>query len=190
MTTPLGQAVQFLKDFGLFDVVLPFLLVFSIVFAILEKTMILGSEKVGDKTIPKRTINTMVAFVVGMIVIAMNEVVNAINEALPNVVLLLVILISFLMLVGTLYKQGEFSFTEKHPGWTMAFIIIIFILIVLIFINSIYLDNGMSWLDWLLDKVFGTPGVGSPAGAAIIFLIIILAGVVYITRGKGEQKDK
>ena len=102
MTTPLGQAVQFLKDFGLFDVVLPFLLVFSIVFAILEKTMILGSEKVGDKTIPKRTINTMVAFVVGMIVISMNEVVNAINEALPNVVLLLVILISFLMLVGTL----------------------------------------------------------------------------------------
>ena len=40
MVTPLGRAVEFFRDFGLFDIVLPFLLVFAIVFAVLEKTRI------------------------------------------------------------------------------------------------------------------------------------------------------
>ena len=34
MTAPLVKAVEFLREFGLFDVVLPFLLIFSVVFAI------------------------------------------------------------------------------------------------------------------------------------------------------------
>ena len=56
--TVLGGAVDFLQDFGFFDVVLPFLLVFTLVFGILEKTKIFGTEKVGDKEYPKKNINT------------------------------------------------------------------------------------------------------------------------------------
>ena len=42
--TALGSAIDFLKDFGFFDVILPFLLVFSILFGILEKTKVFGVE--------------------------------------------------------------------------------------------------------------------------------------------------
>jgi len=47
MTSPLVNAIEFLKEFCFFDVVLPFLLVFSITFAVLEKTRILGVESDG-----------------------------------------------------------------------------------------------------------------------------------------------
>ena len=40
-----GEAIQFLAKLGIYDVVLPFLLVFTIVFAIMEKTKLLGTEK-------------------------------------------------------------------------------------------------------------------------------------------------
>ena len=44
MASTLQNAIEFFKAFGLFDIVLPFLLVFTIIYAILEKTRILGHE--------------------------------------------------------------------------------------------------------------------------------------------------
>ena len=54
MVSPLESAINFFKEFGLFSVVLPFLLVFTIVFAILEKTKVLGTEGKKDEEHPKR----------------------------------------------------------------------------------------------------------------------------------------
>ena len=55
--SPLRNAIEFLNDFGFYDVVLPFLLVFTIVFGVLEKTKLFG---VTDKK-PKQNINAMIA---------------------------------------------------------------------------------------------------------------------------------
>ena len=44
MVTPLNNAIEFLREFGFFNVVLPFLLVFTVVFGILEKTRLFGTE--------------------------------------------------------------------------------------------------------------------------------------------------
>ena len=188
MTTPLGDAVQFLKDFGLFDIVLPFLLVFAVVFAILEKTKVLGTEKISGEEVPKKGLNAMVAFVTGMLVIAMNEVVQTLNQALPNVVLILFMIISFLMLVGVFYKEGEFDFANTHKGWTIGFMVVILILIVLVFLNSLYTAGGVSWLDVILDWIF--VGTGTPVGATIIFLILVIIGIMFVVRKKsGGDKE-
>ena len=40
MASVLGNTIEFFTRFGMFDVVLPFLLVFTIVFAILEKNLL------------------------------------------------------------------------------------------------------------------------------------------------------
>jgi len=50
----LGDALGFLTDFGLFDVILPFLLVFAVVFGILEKTRILVLKKLEILNIPEK----------------------------------------------------------------------------------------------------------------------------------------
>ena len=49
MATPFREVIEFFDSIGLFDVVLPFLLVFTIVFAILEKTKVLGTEDIEGK---------------------------------------------------------------------------------------------------------------------------------------------
>jgi len=186
MVTPLGTAIEFLRDFGLFDVVLPFLLVFTIVFAILEKTRLLGTVKVkelGD--IPNKNLNSMVAFVVGLLVVATANVVRTINESLPNIIILVVASVSFLIMIGVFFKTGEMDFRKEHSKWYMAFVIIMFIFVVGIFFNSIYDADGNSFLE--IGLFFISQNYSTAAVTSIIFLAVMIFAIVFVTRGKKDQ---
>ncbi len=186
MVTPLGTAIEFLRDFGLFDVVFPFLLVFTIVFAILEKTRLLGTVKVkelGD--IPNKNLNSMVAFVVGLLVVATANVVRTINESLPNIIILVVASVSFLIMIGVFFKTGEMDFRKEHSKWYMAFVIIMFIFVVGIFFNSIYDADGNSFLE--IGLFFISQNYSTAAVTSIIFLAVMIFAIVFVTRGKKDQ---
>lgn len=189
MAAPLVNAVNFFRDFGLFDVVLPFLLVFSIMFAILEKTRILGEDKIKEGvTMPKRSLNAMVSFVVAMLVVATNKIVSAINTALPNIVFLAVVIISFLMLVGIFYKEGDFDFAKTHENWVYGFIIIIFILILAIFLDSLTTASGETWLVYGFNYV--VENASGPLITSLIFLVVTLLAIFFIVRSPSEKKEK
>ena len=186
MVSPLGKAIEFFRDFGLFDVVLPFLLVFTIIFAILEKTRILGTVKTKEGELPNRNLNSMVAFVIGLLTVATANVVRTINESLPNVVLLVVVSVSFLIMIGVFMKTEELDFKSKHPKLYLTFIIIMFIGVILIFLNSIYTGDGNSWLELVL--FFITTEWSGAVFTSIIFLIIMVFAIIYITKPK-EKKE-
>ena len=57
-----------MENIGFTEVVLPFIFVFTIVFAILQKSKILGKDKKGN---PKANYNAMVALVIGFFVLVM-----------------------------------------------------------------------------------------------------------------------
>ncbi|MFH1210008.1 MAG: hypothetical protein V1663_04435 [archaeon] len=190
MVSPLANAIEFFKDFGLFDVVLPFLLVFTIVYAILEKTRLLGTVKVKDQgEVGNKNLNSMVAFVIGLLVVATANVVRAINESLPNIILLLVILVSFLILIGVFWKTGEMDFAGKHSGWYKFFMVVLFIGVLAIFLNAIYVTNeGKEYslliviLDWIIKNWSGT------IFASIIVLLVIIGAIVFITKGPKKKE--
>ncbi|HIH25507.1 hypothetical protein J4476_00170 [Candidatus Woesearchaeota archaeon] len=189
MVSPLEKAVLFFKEFGLFDVVLPFLLVFSIVFALLEKSMILGVEKINNKDVPKKALNTTVAFVVAMLVIATNKIVSAINNALPNIVLLIVIIISFLMLIGSFYKTGEFDFfhNDNYNFAKMGFFFVILIVVILIFANSIMRTENESWLEFVWNY-FANNLTGTVV-TSLIFLAVAIGAVLYVTNSSSSSSS-
>lgn len=180
MVTPLQSAIGFFQDFGIFDVVLPFLLVFTIMFAILEKTMILGSEGNDGKT-PKKNLDSMVAFVVALLVVATNKVVTAINDALPNIVLLIVIVLMFLIMVGMFHKTGEMDFMSKHKGWAIFLIVITFIAIVLVFLGAIRMDSGETVLGYTLDYII--ENFGGVLFTSIVVIVMFVLALALITRG-------
>ena len=194
MASPLGKAVEFLGDFGFFDVVLPFLLTFTLTFAILEKTAILGKTKIDKETeIPNKNLNAMVAFVFGLLVVATANVVRAINESIPNVILLVVISISFLILIGTFMKD-PMDFTNKTAPtyrWYLTFMVLMFIGVILIFSNSIYFNyqgEEVSVLEYSLDYIFQNWS-GAVFGS-IIILIVIIAAIYMVVGGTEKGKDK
>ena len=186
MASPLSNAIEFLKDFGLFDVVLPFLLVFTFVFAILEKTRVLGTETDGKS--PKKNLNAMVSFVFAFLVVATNKIVTAINEALPNVVLLIVIFITFLIVIGVFFKTGEIDFRREHKGIYITFIIVTIISLLLIFLGAIKTDNGKSWLDIGIDYTINN--LEGSVISGFVFLIVVVLAVVYITHTPKTKEEE
>jgi len=183
MATVLDPAIEFLRAFGLFDIILPFLLIFTLVFAILEKTRVLGEE--GGK--PKKNLNAIVAFVIGLLVIATANIVRIINEALPNIILLLVISIAFLILLGSFWASGEFDFRREHKGWYTFFLVILFIAVIAIFLQAIKID-GFGLLEIAFDFVVNNFG-GSIVGALIILIVIILS-IWFVVHEKQEGGKK
>ena len=74
------EILVFFDRLGVYDVVLPFILVFTLVFAIFEKTRIFGTDVVDNVTYTKKNLNTMVAFVIAFFVVASVQLVATISQ--------------------------------------------------------------------------------------------------------------
>src|SRR3989338_2385828 len=118
------EIIIFFNKLGIYDVILPFLLVFTIVFAILEKTKVLGMEDIDGTKYTRKNLNAMVAFVIGFLVVASTNLVRIINTTASQIVLLLFLSIFFLLLVGSFMKEGDGVFLEGK--WNALFMAIMF----------------------------------------------------------------
>src|SRR3989338_5149683 len=149
--TVFGNVIQFLERLGVYDVILPFILVFTIVFAIFEKTKIFGTEDVEGVKTAKKNLNAMIAFVIAFLVIASAQLVAIINKSLANIVLLLLISVCFLLLIGSFFSEKEE--VKLIGGWRTFFMIVMLIGVVLIFLAAITTSSGKSWLQVIIDSV-------------------------------------
>jgi hypothetical protein len=164
------DVIDFLDVVGVYDVILPFLLVFTLIFAILEKTKVLGV----DNGFSKKNLNATVAFITGFLVVASINLVRIINQVMADVVLLVLLAISFLMLVGVFYGSEEFTLKDNQ-GWRTAMITIMFIGISVIFLNA------LGWLQAIWDFF---SGADTQIIGAVLFVVIIIGFMVFITWDK------
>ena len=181
MASSLQNAIQFFQELGLFDVVLPFILVFALVYAVLEKTMILGKDQISGRDVGNKNLNAAISFVIAMLVIASSQIVGVINEALPNLVLLMVVSLMFLLLLGIFLGTGEFNFADKHKTVNGFIMVIMFIGVVLVFLAAIRDPKGRTWLDYLWRFII-EQWSGTVFSSILIFIVVIVA-ILYITRG-------
>ncbi len=178
--------IEFFNRLGVYDVILPFLLVFTIIFAILEKTKIFGTEKIGEKEYTRKNLNAITAFVMAFFVVASTRLVGIINETVANAVLLIVIGICFLLAFGTFYGETESIFSALGKSRILIGIVM-GLSVVLIFLNAIKLPDGRSWLDVAMDWVIAN--FNSAAVGSIILVLLIFGFVAWITReGKPAEK--
>src|SRR3989344_4181180 len=89
--TDFGTLIAELQSLGVYDYFLPFLLIFAIVFAILEKTKIFG-----DKT----NINVVDSLVIGLLLIVQQPIVAIINNFLPKASLIIIIILIALIVIS------------------------------------------------------------------------------------------
>lgn len=167
-----------LADWGLFDVILPFILIFTIVFAVLQKAKIFGENS--------KSFNTVIALVMGLGVVFPHvmgiyppdrDIVNIINTALPNVSVVLVAIIMFLLVLGVMgarLKLGNNSVSGMMAFASMAVIFFIF-------------GAAANWwtMPYWLD-VLNNPDTMSLVIVILVFAIIIW----FITKDDSKKDDK
>lgn len=170
---------SFLEKIGVLDVVLPFLLVFTIMFAILEKTRVFGTEVVEGKHYTKKNLNSLAAFVVAFLTVASSRLVEALTQISANVVVLLFASVFFLMLVGSFHHQtDEKGFALEGASKTL-FILIIFVGLFGIFLNAIK-TNDKTWLQWVFDWL--SQFSSNVSVATVVLIGLVVAAMLYITR--------
>jgi len=149
------------------NIILPFLFVFTIVFAILEKTKFLGEKK---------DINAIIALVFGLVAVGVPWAVGAVLNIIPVVVVIIVILISWLMTYGFMggYKPGE----GISPAWLKTFQI----LLGLTFIGVILWATGLYKI--IIDKPWA-----SRIGETVLLIGAVIAVIAIVISG-GEKTPK
>src|SRR3989338_8762016 len=150
MASQLRDIITFFDAIGLYDVVLPFLLAFTIVFAIFEKTKVLGTED-GK---PKKNLNAIAAFTISFLVIASSRLVEIITNVSANMVVLLFLSVLFLLLAGSFHKEGEPFHLEGGYKW--LFMLLMLAGIGGIFLNELETNDGKTWLEAVGDFLGGT----------------------------------
>jgi len=88
-----------LEDIGFYEVALPFLLVFTITYAILQKIKIFGAAG--------KNFNAVIAVVLAFLVVRTNTIVEVMNTFLPQISLISIIIVVTLLLVGILLNRDD-----------------------------------------------------------------------------------
>ncbi len=152
MATNFGDIIESLEEIGFYDVALPFLLVFTLIFAILQKIKIFGEHG--------KNFNAVVALVFAFLVVRQPAVVEVMNTFLPTVSLMALVIVTTLLLLGILLTpRMDIGFT----GWLGGLgIILTLIGVAIAFIGSSG-ALGLSlptWLNLSRDDVNLLIGIG------------------------------
>ena len=161
---------NFLQSELFSGIILPFLFIFSLFFAILEKSKLLGDEK--------RQINAIISFVIAGILIGFGKYVGWIQQFTIFLVIAITILFIFMLIYSFAYgdKEGDPFKEQKWIKLSIAGVALIALVIATLVITD-------TW-----DKVYDFFSAGS-TGQNIIFIILIVAAIAAVLYGgKGETK--
>ncbi len=168
---------QRLEDLGMTDALLPFLLIFTILFAVLQKSNILGEGK--------RNFNVIVSTVISLMVViphvtgsypANRDVIDIMNSALPQISIVVVAILMALLLIGIL--GGE----SKWMGGSLSGVIALLAFVIVAYVFGAeagwWANYPSQWRWW-----------GSDTSSVVLIILVFAIVIWYITRepSKADQ---
>jgi len=175
-----------LAEMGVFDIILPFILIFTIVFAVLQKTKILGEQS--------KNFNMVIALVMGMSVVVPHvlwgtsdptspylssgfvDIVKVINNSLPQVSVILVAILMVLLIFGIWGSRVKLG--SNSLSGIIAFLA--FFSVAYIFGGSAGWWEYPTWLDILSD----------PDTVALIVTILVFAIIIWFITKEDNKEGK
>jgi uncharacterized membrane protein YozB (DUF420 family) len=162
------------------DIFLPFILIFVIVFAVLQRTHILG------KGADKKKFNVVLALVMGLSVVIPHALgryppesdpVLLINNVLPNISLIMLAVIAFMLIIGVFGHSIKLG--EKGTLSGLVMIIAAFAVLCTFGVAANWFGQLPWWLSFLEDPSTQT-----------LFIVILVTGIILaiITKGGGDDK--
>lgn len=140
-----SDLIKTLEDMGFYQVMLPFMLVFTIIFAILQKIKLFGADT--------KNINVVIAVIMAFFVVRVTSIVGIINQFLPKVSMIVLVLLMFLLILG-IFGSGE---AQGWTGWPF-------------FVGMIGAVLGIVWA-----LVSSFPGMGGSGGGSLLPSWLVLS---------------
>ena len=166
----ISYSLQQWQAIGIFDILIPFFLIFAIIFAILQKTQIFQGRK---------AIDTIVAFCFSALALINPFVADLMKVVLQNTVIAVLIMVAIMLVFGLIlgaHKPKAWNFF----GWIIGAIIALWLVGRVADYYELYYPGTM---------LFSTMWWNNNLPWMIPVLLIVIFAIVIISSG-GEKKDK
>lgn len=180
-----------LDKMGFFTVVLPFLLIYTVMFAILEKTKVLGSIKLDNEEYPKSTYNAVVSFTMAMFFVVVGNLTDVLRKFLTIVAFIILFIVAAVVIYGMIFGDIKFLFhnkdgdplddasTLKLKRWMFIILMIILGIILLVaFLGPLVGE----WISAVFSNAAGSSFFTSDVFISIVFLIVFFFAIKYISK--------
>jgi hypothetical protein len=161
--TQLDALLQLWESQGLFSVFLPFLLIFAVTYAVLNKSGILGRQA---------GVNTIVALVVGLLALQQEFLRRFFAELFPRLGVGIGVMVALVILVGLFIMGGQAETT-----WMIILGSIAFIVFLVVIIST---QSGFSFNSW---------GWWAQWGNTVIWGLILIGIIVAFTLANMKKSD-
>ena len=161
------------QQMGVYDIILPFLLVFTISYAVLQNVKIFGADA--------KKINVVVALVIGLLFLQNSYLIFILQRFLPNMSIIMIAVLMFLLLVGI--------FAGEYKGFGGAALHVAFALSIIFTLVALSTDffpgaSGYGILEWFYYLV---PDQGAQSIIVLVILIIVIVALVHGKKDEGKD---
>ena len=156
---------------------LPFLLVFFIVFAILEKTKLLGDDK--------KQLNALLAFVVGLVFVGAVYPTEVVGNLILFLTVALVVVFIVLLLWGFVFgsfKKDEGFTPEKWMKWVLGIVIGIAVVVAVLWATGI----GMEEINDFFNNLFSGQDWSSTFWINVAFIVVVAIALALILKKSSD----
>lgn len=154
MAVDLRSIFAYWDSIGVFDVVLPFFLIFAVAYSIFETSKILGGDK---------KVKAIVSIIIGVLFVQNQYLVSILQSFIPNVAMFIIVLLMIFLVAGTfLGPKGPATGTYAIA----AVIALIFVLLALGGLPGGYLPP---WVYYYFDD----------QTIAILLLVAVFVGIIW-----------
>ena len=152
--------------------VLPFLLVFTLVFAVLDKSKLLGEGK--------RQINAIISLVIGLIVIGFAYPTGIIVKLVPFFAVALFVLFIFMLIYGFISGKKEGDMLNKGLKIALGIIFGLAVVVAVLWATGIW----QNVIDLFINSSYGSKIL---LNAVVIAIIIAAIVAVLVPGGKSSS---
>lgn len=181
------NTIQYLDSIGLTDVLLPFALIFSVLFALLQRLSVF-TEKKGSETVPNTRINSIIALTISLMVVIIHvtgrvppeqDPINILNKILPSSALITIIVLVVFILLALVMDPKKIFLGSSAIGSLVGFAAIIALGAVIV--RATYpAFLPYEWFAWLDD----------PNTQAIIIMLAVFALIIWFVTSEPPTTKK
>jgi hypothetical protein len=173
-----GGFFSYLEQFGIVDIIIPFILIFTILYAVLQKIQLFGKDT-------SKKYNVVIALGIALLSITPHatgrygdfDVVNVINNSLPQIGLILIALVLLMVLIGLL--SGKEQSTSSSVILGLAGILAV-ILLIMVFWRALFPYTSPYWLSFL----------DNPSFQAFLVIILVFGLIVWFVTKEPSKDNK
>jgi len=148
----------------------PFLLVFFILFAVLEKTNLFGKDR--------KQLNALVSFIIGLIFVTFAHPVDVVNNLILFLIVAIVIVFITLLLWGFLFKEVKI---EGALNGTLIGVLIVSVIFAVLWATG-FIDPVINW--------FKSQNWGGAFWTNLFFIVMISVAIAFILKGTSAGKSE